>query len=179
MPCPHNEITIVQRSQRQSAVAAAAYLAKHPDDKDSTQKELQQEQETLLEEIAELKVPLTEVQEDLKKLRDIRYWVRKATPGTDETQTTGYGTLTGTCHFQSENVMCFSYFQGGIDLNVFEAVKQSVTTRQAAEHYGIHVNSNGMACCPFHNDKSHSGIRQYHRAGRSHPQPLNQRNRRA
>ena len=25
MPCPHNEITIVQRSQRQSAVAAAAY----------------------------------------------------------------------------------------------------------------------------------------------------------
>ena len=25
MPCPHNEITIVQRSQQQSAVAAAAY----------------------------------------------------------------------------------------------------------------------------------------------------------
>ena len=25
MPCPHNEITIVQRSQRQSSVAAAAY----------------------------------------------------------------------------------------------------------------------------------------------------------
>ena len=25
MPCPHNEITIVQRSQRPSAVAAAAY----------------------------------------------------------------------------------------------------------------------------------------------------------
>ena len=25
MPCPHNEITIVQRSQRQSAVAVAAY----------------------------------------------------------------------------------------------------------------------------------------------------------
>ena len=25
MPCPHNEITIVQRRQRQSAVAAAAY----------------------------------------------------------------------------------------------------------------------------------------------------------
>ena len=65
---------------------AAAYLAKHPDDKDSTQKELQEEQETLLEEIAELKVPLTEVQEDLKKLRDIRYWVRKATPGTEESK---------------------------------------------------------------------------------------------
>ena len=65
---------------------AAAYLAKHPDDKDSTQKELQQEQEKLLSEIAELKVPLTEVQEDLKKLRDIRYWVRKATPGTEESK---------------------------------------------------------------------------------------------
>ena len=65
---------------------AAAYLAKHPDDKDSTQKELQQEQEKLLSQIAELKVPLTEVQEDLKKLRDIRYWVRKATPGTEESK---------------------------------------------------------------------------------------------
>ena len=57
---------------------AAAYLAKHPDDKDSTQKKLQEEQETLLEEIAALKTPLIEVQADLKKLRDIRYWVRKA-----------------------------------------------------------------------------------------------------
>jgi len=25
MPCPHNQISIVQRSQRQSSVAAAAY----------------------------------------------------------------------------------------------------------------------------------------------------------
>ena len=53
---------------------------------DSTQNELQEEQEKLLSEIAELKVPLTEVQEDLKKLRDIRYWVRKATPGTEESK---------------------------------------------------------------------------------------------
>ena len=45
-----------------------------------------EEQEKLLSEIAELKVPLTEVQEDLKKLRDIRYWVRKATPGTEESK---------------------------------------------------------------------------------------------
>ena len=49
---------------------AAAYLAKHPDDKDSTQKELQEEQEKLVGEIAGLKEPLTEVQEDWKKLRD-------------------------------------------------------------------------------------------------------------
>ena len=67
-------------------MALTAYLAKHPDDKDKTKNELQQEQETLLSEIAELKVPLTEVQEDLKKLRDIRYWVRKATPGTEESK---------------------------------------------------------------------------------------------
>ena len=65
---------------------AATHLAKHPDDKDSTQKELQEEQEKLLSEIAELKVALTEVQEDLKKLRDIRYRVRKATPGTEESK---------------------------------------------------------------------------------------------
>ena len=41
-------------------------------------------------------------------------------------------------------------------MNVFEATKQSVTTRQAAEHYGIHVNRGGMCACPFHNDKTPS-----------------------
>lgn len=41
-------------------------------------------------------------------------------------------------------------------MNVFEAVKQNVTTRQAAELYGIHVSRNGMAVCPFHNDKNPS-----------------------
>ena len=40
-------------------------------------------------------------------------------------------------------------------MNIFEAVKQSVTTRQAAESYGIRVNKNGMAVCPFHRDKKH------------------------
>ena len=44
---------------------AAAYLAKHPDDKDSTKKELLQEQTKLVGEIADLKAPLTGVQEDL------------------------------------------------------------------------------------------------------------------
>ena len=38
-------------------------------------------------------------------------------------------------------------------MNVFEAVKQNLTTRQAAELYGIPVNRHGMAVCPFHNDK--------------------------
>ena len=40
--------------------------------------------------------------------------------------------------------------------NVFEAVKQSVSTREAASFYGIEVKRNGMACCPFHDDKNPS-----------------------
>ena len=40
--------------------------------------------------------------------------------------------------------------------NVFEAVKQSVSTREAAAFYGIEVKRNGMACCPFHDDKNPS-----------------------
>ena len=42
--------------------------------------------------------------------------------------------------------------------NVFEAVKESVTTRQAAEYYGVQVGRNGMACCPFHDDR-HSSMK--------------------
>lgn len=41
-------------------------------------------------------------------------------------------------------------------MNVFEAVKQSVTTRQAAEAYGFKVNRAGMMVCPFHNDRNPS-----------------------
>ena len=40
--------------------------------------------------------------------------------------------------------------------NVFEAVKQSVSTRDVAAFYGIEVKRNGMACCPFHDDKNPS-----------------------
>ena len=40
--------------------------------------------------------------------------------------------------------------------NVFEAVKQSVSTREAAAFYGIKVSRTGMACCPFHDDKNPS-----------------------
>lgn len=36
---------------------------------------------------------------------------------------------------------------------IFKQVKEAVTARQAAEMYGLHVNRNGMTCCPFHNDK--------------------------
>ena len=40
--------------------------------------------------------------------------------------------------------------------SVFEAVKQFVTVREAAQMYGIEVNRSGMACCPFHDDKNPS-----------------------
>ena len=46
--------------------------------------------------------------------------------------------------------------------NIFEAVKESVTTRQAAEYYGVQVGRNGMACCPFHDDK-HPSMKIDHR----------------
>ncbi len=41
-------------------------------------------------------------------------------------------------------------------MNLFESVKESVTARQAAEFYGIHVNRNGFCQCPFHADKNPS-----------------------
>ena len=41
-------------------------------------------------------------------------------------------------------------------MNLYEAVKSAVTTRQVAEAYGIRINRSGMACCPFHNDKTPS-----------------------
>ena len=41
-------------------------------------------------------------------------------------------------------------------MNMFEAIKDSVTARQAAEFYGIHVNRNGFCQCPFHTDKNPS-----------------------
>ena len=34
----------------------------------------------------------------------------------------------------------------------YAKIKQSITARQAAESYGIHVDSHGMAVCPFHDD---------------------------
>ena len=38
-------------------------------------------------------------------------------------------------------------------MSIFETIKAAVPIRQAAEHYGLKVNRNSMACCPFHNDR--------------------------
>ena len=41
-------------------------------------------------------------------------------------------------------------------MNIFQEMKERVTARQVAERYGLKVSRNGMACCPFHNDKNPS-----------------------
>lgn len=41
-------------------------------------------------------------------------------------------------------------------MNLFQAVKEAVTTKEAAVFYGIDVRRNNMACCPFHNDRTPS-----------------------
>ena len=38
-------------------------------------------------------------------------------------------------------------------MTFFETVKNSVTVKQAAEHYGYKVNRGDMICCPFHDDR--------------------------
>ena len=45
--------------------------------------------------------------------------------------------------------------------NIFEAVKQSVTPRQAASFYGQKVSRQGMCLCPFHDDRNPS-MKLYH-----------------
>ena len=37
-------------------------------------------------------------------------------------------------------------------MDLFRAVKENITAREAAERYGLKVSHSGMACCPFHND---------------------------
>ena len=36
---------------------------------------------------------------------------------------------------------------------MYETIKAAISVKQAAEHYGLKVSPNGMACCPFHNDR--------------------------
>lgn len=38
-------------------------------------------------------------------------------------------------------------------MSIFSEVKEHLTARQAAEYYGLKVRRNGIACCPFHDDK--------------------------
>ena len=38
-------------------------------------------------------------------------------------------------------------------MTIYESIKAAISVKQAAEHYGLKVSRNGMACCPFHNDR--------------------------
>ena len=41
-------------------------------------------------------------------------------------------------------------------MSIYQRIKQTVTTRQAAERYGLSVNRSGMVRCPFHADHNPS-----------------------
>ena len=41
-------------------------------------------------------------------------------------------------------------------MGIFSEIKECLPLKQAVEHSGIKVGRNGMACCPFHPDKSPS-----------------------
>ena len=41
-------------------------------------------------------------------------------------------------------------------MSIYQRIKQTVTTRQAAQMYGLLVNRSGMARCPFHEDHNPS-----------------------
>jgi len=38
-------------------------------------------------------------------------------------------------------------------MTMYETIKAAIPVKQAAEHYGLKASRNGMACCPFHNDR--------------------------
>lgn len=156
---------------------AYRFLKKHGVDLNVDLEALQAEYEQLQTSHAEYTGQLAAVQEELKPLQEIRYWVskvlapeqaevkkkpepkhsvteqiqdyrkesRKRTSSTGRRKTE-YGTVRHLIF--KRNRVPFVLSGGGI-LNVFEAVKQNVTTRQAAELYGITVSRNGMAVCPF------------------------------
>ena len=38
-------------------------------------------------------------------------------------------------------------------MTMYETINAAISVKQAAEHYGLKASRNGMACCPFHNDR--------------------------
>ena len=38
-------------------------------------------------------------------------------------------------------------------MTIYETIKAAISVKQAAEHYGLKADRNGMACCLFHNDR--------------------------
>ena len=65
-------------------------------------------------------------------------------------------------------------------MNIFSEVKEQLTTRQVAESYGLRIRKNGVACCPFHDDRhpSMKVDKNYHcfACGMDYPNTMLQRN---
>ena len=40
-----------------------------------------------------------------------------------------------------------------LSLSFWSPLLAAISVKQAAEHYGLKVSRNGIACCPFHNDR--------------------------
>ena len=54
---------------------------------------------------------------------------------------------------EREENFLLNLFYGGYSMNLFQNVKYGVSCREAAERYGVSVNRQGKALCPFHNDR--------------------------
>ena len=63
------------------------------------------------------------------------------------------GTAEGRFLSINDNCSITNHRGGG---NIFQTIKNKITTRDAAEFYGLKVGRNGMACCPFHPDRNPS-----------------------
>ena len=75
----------------------------------------------------------------------------------EDTKRTAPNSAGGTAEgrFLSINDNC-SISDQRIGGNIFQTIKNTITTREAAEFYGLKVGRNGMACCPFHPDHNPS-----------------------
>ena len=63
------------------------------------------------------------------------------------------------------------------DRRLFDAVKNGISVRDAAERYGIPVNQRGMCKCPFHKDRNPSMKvdKRYHCLLYTSPSPRDKR----
>ena len=43
-------------------------------------------------------------------------------------------------------------------MNLFDSVKDRISTRAAAEMYGLQVDRKGFCKCPFHDDKKRENV---------------------
>ena len=169
MPVPHFNIKITQRSKGKSAVAGAAYQAgeKLFSEYDQKTKNYTCKKEVVYTEIMlppnappeyADRAALWNSVEEIEKQWNSQLARRFVAALPREVPMELLPQMVKEyCeeHFVSKG-MCCDFAIHDPDPPGHNAVKQNVTTRQAAELYGIRVGRNGMAVCPFHNDKNPS-----------------------